>query len=86
MGATLTYRSRTLDEALTDIDAGTVLNVARIVVNRRWWEALSDVQQDRYHTRCLERGIDVSADDRISRHYVELVSREDPPLSSERHT
>ena len=80
----MTRRSQSLTEALADLDAGTLANVARIVVSEDWWEALSDGERATYTRRCDDRGITLSTDDRISRHFVELVGRNDPPLSSER--
>jgi hypothetical protein len=80
----MTRRSQSLTEALADLDAGTLANVARIVVSEDWWEALSDGERSTYTRRCADRGITLSTDDRISRHFVELVGRNDPPLSSER--
>jgi hypothetical protein len=80
----MTGRSETLDDALAAVDSGALTNVSRIVVSRAWWDALSATQQDRYHQRCLDRGVTLSADDRISRHFVEVVREDEPPLSSER--
>ena len=80
----MTRRSQSRTEALADLDAGTLANVARIVVSEDWWEALSDGERSTYTRRCADRGITLSTDDRISRHFVELVGRNDPPLSSER--
>lgn len=81
-------RRTSLDEALRDIDAGTLKGVSRIVVSRGWWDALSGTERDAYRRRCLTGGIELSADDRISRHFVEVVEGGDkgggPPLSSER--
>jgi hypothetical protein len=76
----------TLEEALAEIEAGTLADMRRVVVSREWWDALSDAERAAYHKRCLARGVDLSADDRLSRHYVELVGSEEPPLSSERRT
>lgn len=80
----MTGRSRTLTDALAELEAGTLANVARIVVNSDWWESLSRTERATYTRRCADRAITLSTDDRISRHFVELVDRNDPPLSSER--
>ena len=80
----MTRRSQSLGDALVDVDAGTLANVVRIVVNEDWWETLSSSERATYTRQCVDRGITLSTDDRISRHFVELVGRNDPPLSSER--
>lgn len=77
-------RRPSLEAALRDLEAGT-LGAIRIVVSRRWWDALSARERDAYYRRCLERGVALGADDRISAHFVEVVVGGDsPPLSSER--
>lgn len=80
----MTRRSQSLDDALGEIDAGTLANVARIVVSERWWDDLSGDQRRAYTRRCVDHGVELSVDDRISLHFVELVGKSDPPLSSER--
>ena len=80
----MTQRCESLDAALGQIDAGTLANSCRIVVSWGWWDALSEVERDAYRTRCDARGVRLSADHRISRHFVEVADAGDPPLSSER--
>jgi hypothetical protein len=81
-------RRTSLDEALRDLEAGTLSGVSRVIVSRGWWDALSSAERDRYHHRAVALGVTLSADDLISRHFVELVEGTDeggaPPLSSER--
>jgi hypothetical protein len=81
-------RRSTLDEALRDIEAGVLARASRIIVSRRWWDALSTAERDRYHHRAAALGVELSADELISRHFVEVVDVADeedtPPLSSER--
>jgi hypothetical protein len=76
-----------LDDALRDIEAGTVSGVSRIVVNRPWWDALSGAERDSYRRRAGAAAVTLSADTLISRHFVEMVEKSDeggtPPLSSE---
>ena len=81
----MTHRSRSLGEALAELSASARPNVSRIVVSRVWWDALSEQERDDYHRRCAERGVELSADHRISSHFVEVVDENEPPLSSERH-
>jgi hypothetical protein len=77
-------RRSSLDAALRDIDAGRLADVSRIVVSRQWWDGLSAAERDDYQRRCLRHRIELSADDRMSRHFVEVLSGPgEPPLSSE---
>jgi hypothetical protein len=81
-------RRTSLPEALRDLEADTLSGVSRVVVSTAWWDALSGAERDDYQRRAAALGVALSADDRISRHFVELVSRDEeggtPPLSSER--
>jgi hypothetical protein len=81
-------RRNSLDEALRELAVGTVTGVSRIIVCRGWWDALSGAERDRYQRRAVAAGVALSADERISRHYVELVEVDDDggtrQLSSER--
>jgi hypothetical protein len=79
----MVYRFRTLDEALARIEPGAPANSARIVVSGAWWETLPDAQRNTYRTQCELRGVSLKADDRLSRHFVELSNGDVPPLSSE---
>ena len=79
----MTHRFHSLDEALARIDPGAPANSARIIVSWTWWDALSEAQRDTYRTQCELRGVRLSADHRISRHFVELTGGDVPPLSSE---
>lgn len=80
----MTTRSQTLDDALTAIDKRQLTSVSRIVVSRAWWDGLAPGERSAYRKRCSDHGIQLSADDRISRHFVEVVTKDEPPLSSER--
>lgn len=80
----MTRRSQTLDDAIAEIDHGTLVDVDRIVVSRAWWDALSVAERNTYRQRCIDRSVQLSADDNISRHFVEVVTKDEPPLSSER--
>jgi hypothetical protein len=83
--ALMTERSQTLNDALAAMNQGTLANVSRIVVSRTWWDGLSVSERNAYRQRCVDIGVDLSADDRISRHFVEVVTDDDePPLSTER--
>ena len=78
-------RRTSLHEALLEIEGGTLTDVSRIVVNRRWWDQLPATMQDEYQRRCERRGIHLHADEAMSRHYVELAGDSGgPPLSTER--
>ena len=80
----MTFRSQSLAQALAELDAGTLANVARIIVSEQWWDGLSNDERRGYTRRCVERGIELSVDDRISSHFVELGGKNDTSLSSER--
>jgi hypothetical protein len=78
-------RRTTLDEALSEIEAGVLDGVTAIVVNGSWWKELSSPTQGAFRMRCERSGVQLRADDDLSRHFVELAS--DPserPLSTER--
>ena len=74
---------RSLEEALAEIDAGTLPFGSRIVVSWAWWDALSEAERNTYQSRCDTRGVRLSTDHRISRHFVEVTGPETLPLSSE---
>lgn len=80
----MTTRSQTLDDALAAIEKRQLTSVSRIVVSRAWWDALSSGERSAYRNRCSGLGVELSADDRISRHFVEVITKDEPPLSSER--
>ena len=75
---------RTLEEALVEIDAGTLPHGSCIVVSWAWWDALSEAERDAFRARSDAHGVRLSADHRISRHFVEISDGLTPPLSSER--
>jgi hypothetical protein len=81
--APVTYRYRTLEEALAEM--GAAGRGARIVVSWAWWDGLSEAERNAYRARCAEHGVALSADHRISSHFVEVIGDAEPPLSSERH-
>jgi hypothetical protein len=77
-------RRTTLEEALSEIDEGTLVNVTAIVVNQEWWQALPRPMQSDYQLRCNKVGVELRADRALSRHFVELASDpREPPLSTE---
>ena len=65
-------RRASLSAALAEIEAGALDRVARILVNRRWWEGLSRSDRDGYERRCERFAIQLGVDDRLSRHFVEV--------------
>ena len=79
-------RRDTLSQALDELEAGTLAGASTIVVSRRWWEALSANERDAYRSRAERIGIELSADEEITAHFVEVRGGEDaPPLSTEHH-
>lgn len=78
-------RRTTLEEALGEIESGVLTGVTAIVVNQEWWQHLTSTVQSGYRRRCTRSGVDLRADDALSRHFVELASdSREPPLSTER--
>ena len=73
----------TLEEALAPMHADAVPDGSRIVVSWAWWDALSEAERNTYQSRCDTRGVRLSTDHRISRHFVEVSGPETRPLSSE---
>lgn len=77
-------RRTTLEAALEEIESGELAGVTAIVVNREWWQFLTADSQSGFRKRCAQHGVDLRADDKLSRHFVELASdRDEPPLSTE---
>jgi hypothetical protein len=77
-------RRTTLEAALDEIESGELGGVTAIVVNREWWQFLPSGSQNGFRKRCADQGVDLRADDKLSRHFVELASdRDEPPLSTE---
>ena len=79
----MTHRYDSLDEALGAIDTGAAVGNYRVVVSWTWWDALPEAEQDAYRARCEALRVRLIADHRISRHYVEVTTSDEPPLSSE---
>lgn len=78
-------RRTTLEDALGEIEAGTLDGVTAIVVNAEWWQEQPRRVQGAFRSRCDRAGIQLSADGALSRHFVELASGpSEPPLSTER--
>ena len=78
-------RRPSLQWTLREIEDGTLVDVSRIVVSRAWWEELSIADRQEYRQRCMHHTIELHADDRLSRHFVEVLNAaEGPGLSSER--
>ena len=76
-------RCHSLDEALSKIDAGALPRGSRIVVSGAWWDALTKEERETFLTRSGQYGVLLSADHRISRHFVEVSDAEATPLRSE---
>jgi hypothetical protein len=78
-------RRDSLEQALREIEAGTLPRSSTIVVNLDWWNGLSSAVQETYRHRAEGVAADLRADEQLSRHYVEVRSGEEgPPLSTER--
>ena len=79
-------RNSSLEDALRQVETERPGTAGRIVVNRAWWDGLSEAERTAYRRRCDAVGVALGADDRISRHYVEVTGSDEPPLSSEQRT
>lgn len=78
-------RRDSLRATLDEIEGGILQGVEVVVVNRGWWDELSGAERSALRERCERCHITLSADDRLSRHFVELGDGPAPPaLSSER--
>ena len=76
-------RRDTLSQALEDVEAGALVG-ASTIVSRSSWDALSAKERDAYRARAEQIGIELSADEAISCHFVEVRGGADaPPLSTE---
>jgi hypothetical protein len=79
----VTRRYHSLEEALAAIEGGAAVGNCRLVVSWTWWDALSEAERDAYRARCDAIRVRLIADHRISRHFVEVSTTDEPPLSSE---
>jgi hypothetical protein len=78
-------RHDNLEQALGAIEGRRQGETSTIVVNLRWWGALSSAAQEDYRLRAERAGAELVADDALSSHYVEVRGADDgPPLSTER--
>jgi len=78
-------RHDNLETALDEIEAERLVGASTIVVNLEWWSALPVARQDAYRLRADRVRIALTADARLSSHYVEVRDRDEgPPLSTER--
>lgn len=77
-------RRDSLAVTLHEIETGDLEGVAVIVVSREWWDGLVAGERGVFRQRCERRGIALRSDERLSRHFVELGSAAEAPLSSER--
>jgi hypothetical protein len=77
-------RRDTLEQALGEVEAGSLAPVKTIVVNRGWWDGLSTGERDAYRRRAERTAIELRVDASISSHFVEVRGGEEgPPLSTE---
>ena len=78
-------RHDNLEAALGEVEAERLVGATTIVVNLTWWTGLPVPQQEAYRMRADRAGIALSADGRLSSHYVEVRDvDEGPPMSTER--
>ena len=78
-------RRDNLEAALGEIEAERLVGASTIVVNLHWWRGLPVAQQEAYRVRVDRAGLTLAADERLSRHYVEVRGRDEgPDLTTER--
>jgi hypothetical protein len=78
-------RRDTLEQALGDVETGTLPGASAIVVSRSWWDHLSISEQDAYRRRAGRAAIELRADEAMSSHFVEVRGGDEgSPLSTER--
>lgn len=65
-------RRDTLQQALADIESGTLTGADSVVVSRSWWDRLSSHEQDGYRHRAAGARVRLSADDGLGAHFVEV--------------
>ena len=81
-------RRDTLEQALGDVETHALSGASTVVVCRGWWDSLSVHERDLYRGRAERAGVELRADDAISRHFVEVRGggEQSPPLSTEHPT
>ena len=77
-------RRDSLHQALSEIESGTIVGAAAVVVGRGWWDAQSMREQDAHRHRAAALGVTLSADTGLGAHCVEVRGDEERPSSSER--
>ena len=65
-------RRDSLQQALSEIEGGTIVGADTVVVERTWWDALSVREQDRYRQRATAAGVGLTADPGLGTHFVEV--------------
>jgi twitching motility two-component system response regulator PilH len=79
-------RRETLDQALAELERGSLGGTSSIVFGRAWWETLSPLQQTRFRKRAKKAGVSLRSDSVLGEHFVEVHARslEERALSTER--
>ena len=65
-------RRDTLQQALSEIEGGTIVGADTVVVARERWDALSVREQDGYRQRAAAAGVTLRADMDLGVHFVEV--------------
>ena len=69
-------RRDSLQQALSEIEDGTMVGADSVVVARGWWDALSVREQDGYRQRATAAGVALRADHGLGAHFVEVSGGE----------
>jgi hypothetical protein len=77
-------RRDSLAQALSEVEAQSLMGASIIVVSRPWWDSLSPREQSGFVSRAAQSAIQLRVDQTISSHFVEIRgSDEGPALSTE---
>lgn len=73
-------RRESLEDALRDIERGTLAERSCIVFGREWWQSLSSAERMSYRRRAKSLHVSLRSDSDIGEHYVEVRGRYRPDL------
>lgn len=65
-------RRDSLDDALLDLERGSLRGTSSIVFSKEWWTGLTHPQQTTFRTRAKRAGVRLRSDSLLSNHFVEV--------------
>lgn len=78
-------RRDSLEDALLDLEQGSLKGTSSIVFGRGWWIQLSPIQQSGYRKRARKAGVNLRSDSLLSDHFVEVRGPSRPESPYRRH-